>query len=190
VPRRKTKSDEQLIEPTILMLPPAKPRHHEHPIDAYPSLPGAVPHAEVLSLEPLKRKLTKAEKEQRGTLVSEQRMRQRRYDRYLAVLADTYGNRIAALATVFGVTEAEAEVRALELHTELKEGIGTSTVADEIERNDLGVSARAAVLRKHLYSSNPAASLKAADMVSEMEGDRQDLGSFESYLRQAKLQKG
>lgn len=190
MPRRKPKGETQTLESPILMLPPGKPRHrHPHEDDPYESLPGGVPRVEVTGHEPITRKLSRAEEQQRSVALSEQAMRATRYTRYLEAMVRLGGDQIAALAEVYELTPQDVEERHLELQADVRAGIGTSVLADVLEKNDLSVAARAAVLRKHLYSTNPAASLKALDLVNDMEGDRADFGSFESYLRLAKGQK-
>jgi len=193
MPRRKSRGDDQLtnMEQPPLMLPPAHPRHrHEHDKDPYESPPGAVPgkasNVTTIHAEP-KRRMSKEDLAARTAARTELRARATRYNDYLDVLAETGGNQITALASVYGVTEEEAKANRMELQADVRSGIGSTELAEVLERNDLSVAARTNLLRKHAYSNNPAASLKAIDMINETEGAGNNFGgSFEQYLRMAK----
>ena len=78
----------------------------------------------------------------------------------------------------------------LDLLAEVRRGMGVSPLGDLLERRGLGLAARVNILGKHAYSDNPAASLKAIDMIGDMAGQTANEGSFESFLRLAKSQKG
>ncbi len=189
MPRRKAVGTEQLLnqEPPLLALPSPRIAHkHEHEIDPYESPPGAVPV--ILSEKPLKRKQTAEDVATRKAARMEARALATRYERYLDLMAQSGGDRDQALASVFNVSIEEAQERRLELHAEVRRGLGSTTLAEILEKNDLSLVARANILRKHAYSDIPAASLKAIDMVQELEGDRSDVGSFEAYLRVVKAQ--
>jgi hypothetical protein len=118
----------------------------------------------------------------------EVKARGERYNRYLDAMIEFAGDQEQALADVYGLTVEEVRPRRLELQADVRNGLGSSDLADVLEQNDLTMRARATLLRKHAYSLNPAASLKAIDMVTELEGERSDVGSFESYLRLIKSQ--
>jgi len=194
MPRRRPIGDDQLIdvEAPPLMLPSPRPTHrHEHEVDPYQSPPGAVPvRLRSESTSPLKRKMTKADLEARNAARKERAMKAERYARYLEELTDQNGNQEQALAIIFGLQIEEVRLRRLELHAEVRSGLGSTTLADVLERNDLGQVARANLLRKHAYSAIPAASLKALDMVADLDGEHSGLGSFEDFLRLAKSSKG
>lgn len=191
MPRRVKPQDESPFEPTgLLMLPPAR-KHgtHEHKEDPYEVLPGAVPPMET-TRQPLKRKQSAGDVLTRKRLRAEQKALGARYNRYLEARADCGGDKIAALAVVFGLEIDEVAVRQDELHMEVMRGVASSSVAELLEANDLNLAARAKLYAKHAWSNVPAASLKALQEIGELEGERQDQGSFESFLRLAKNQRG
>jgi hypothetical protein len=177
--------DESLMEGRILMLPPAKHHKHEHEADPYESLPGAVPSMQTTT-QPLKREPTKGDVAQRKLRQAEQRALALRTNRYLEARADNMGDIDQALSQVFGVSIEEARERRDELHTEAMRGIGATPLGELLEQNDLSLMARVKLYARHAYSPVPAASLKALQEIGEMEGERQDQGSFESFLRLAK----
>lgn len=169
----------------ILMLPPARQHKHEHSEDPYKVLPAAVPgraKATSLGSEPIKRDLTPEDKARREIARAEQKELGRRYDAFLDAMILHGGDKRLALIDVYG--EEEVNGRGIdELHLEVRRGIGSTEVGATLERFDLDATARARMLAKHVYSDNPAASLKAIDMVNEMAGDGGGGGSFEGYLR-------
>lgn len=188
MPRRKTVSEEQLVEPLMLPPPRVTKHGHGHDVDPYQSLPGAV--AVHTTIEPIKRKMTAGDIEARKTAQLEVKARGERYARYLDALAEHGGDQEQALAEVYGLSVEQVRPRRLELQMDVRSGLGATSLSDVLEQNDLALVARANLLRKHAYSANPAASLKALDMIGELEGERADVGSFESYLRLAKSSKG
>lgn len=190
-PRRKANNDQQEGQDlSILMLPSARASHkHEHVRDVYETPPGAVPH-QVVSSEPLKRKLSAAEKAQQVELRKEHKHLATRHARYLDLLAEHGGNREAALAELYGMTREEVRPQLLDLVADVRRGLAVSPLGDLLEQHGLDLSARVNLLSRHAYSDNPAASLKSIDMVNELSGQVNDGGSFESFLRLAKLSKG
>ena len=175
------------------MLPPVRPsRSHAHDVDPYESPAGAVPiRLRSETTEPIKRKMTKEDIAARDLSRKEAKMRAARYDRYLDAMIEFGGDREQAIADVYGLPVEEARLRMTDLHADVVAGIGTSSLADVLERNDLAMAARGALLRRHAYSANPAASLKAIDMVTNLEGERGIVtGTFEDFLRTVKAQKG
>lgn len=107
-----------------------------------------------------------------------------RYHDYLEALNDHDGQRIKALADVYGLSEEEARKREHELHTDVLRGIGNSTLSDILENEDLGKHARAKLLARHAYSGVPAASLAAIKIASDLDGDKHDSGArYEQHLR-------
>ena len=190
MPRRKASNDQQDgQEIGILMLPPARTAHkHEREHDLYETPPGAVPH--VVSSEPIKRKLTPNEKEQQKLLKREHKALAARHERYLYSLAENNGNRELALAEVFNLSVEEVRPQIVDLLAEVRRGLGVSPLGELLEENGLDLRARIALLRQHAYSEIPAASLKAIDLVQELQGQTSDSGSFENYLRLSKLSKG
>ncbi len=186
VARRKPVGEEHLLEPR-LMLPPARKAHkHGHDIDPYEAAPGAAP---VTSSRPIERALTAQDTQNRSVAQAERRERGNRYLRYLDAMVEFNGNQDMALAQVYGLQVEDAAARRIELQADVRTGLGTTDIGEQLERNDLSLTARLALYRRHAYSPVPAASLKALEAVSELEGERADVGSFESYLRTAKQQK-
>jgi len=188
--RRKAVSDlqEMNANPPLMLPSPRVTHKREHEVDPYPSLPGAMPtHTKV---EPLNRKMTATDLAKRDEARAEQKMLGERYNRYLDAMAEFKGDQEQALADVFGLSPEEVRPQRLALQNEVCRGIGTSDVGDVLVRNDLALAARASILRRWAYSDNAAASLKAADLAGELEGERASQGSFESFLRLAKQAKG
>jgi hypothetical protein len=135
---------------------------------------------------PIKRKMTKQEIADRTEAQLEQKMRGERYARYLDAMVEHMGDQELALADVYGIKVEDVRVRRLELQADVRQGIGKTQLSDVLERADLNIQSRVSLLRRHAFSNNPAASLKAIDMIQDLEGDRADHGSFESYLRLVK----
>lgn len=190
MPRRKVARDQGDAIP-ILMLPPAKSTHrHARDHDAYEVPPGAVP-TQVIATEPLGRKLTAEERKDQHLVQQEHQRLEARYERYLDLLGAAGGNRAAALAEIFGLPIDEVYPQMPALLAAVREGLRTGALGDALEQNALGVNERVRILRHHAYNlENPAASLKAVDMAHEMQGQTSDGGSFEHFIRAAKLQKG
>jgi len=189
MPRRKAKGDDQLLNPpeAVLALPAPRVSHrHAHAEDPYESPPGAVV---VVSSSVPKRPQTPLDATRRTVARKDQQMRGNRYERYLLLMQEYEGDQVKALAEVYGLEPGEVRLRLRELHADVKSGIGSSSLSSILEAQDLSMTARASLLRKHAYSENPAASLKAIQMVGEFEGARSDTGSFEEYLRLARSQK-
>jgi hypothetical protein len=194
MPRRKSRvPDRPFDEGNALMLPPPQVRSkghgHDHREDPYETPPGAVV-VHPSTIEPIKRKMSKEDIAQRDEARKVAKMRGNRYNLYLDLLADHDGDQEKALSVIYDLPIEEVRLRRIELQADVRQGIGTSSLAEVLERNDLDLAARANLLRKHAYSNNPAASLKSIDMIQDLEGDRSDVGSFEAYLRLAKSSKG
>lgn len=188
MPRRKKHEEPILNDGALLMLPAPRPSHkREHEHDLYESPPGAVPH--VTAQAPVKRKLTGPEKEQQLATRKEHRMLAARHARYLDLLIETQNNKALALAKIFGISEAEVEPQLLDLLAEVRRGLAVSPLGELLELHGIGVAGRVNLLAKHAYSDNPAASLKAIDMISEAAGQTANEGSYESFLRTAKMMK-
>jgi len=190
MPRRKVIIDDQLLGNIPLALPPA--RRHEHERDAYEAADGAVPgkatRVQITSVTPTTP--TSADLAERDQIRAEMRVAATRYNRYLDALHDSFGDQEAALAAAYNLPIEEVRERFYELRVDVRRGQGATDISQVLERNDLTQADRVAIMRRHAYSANPAASLKAVDMISDMEGDSGNLGSFEDYLRTHKLQKG
>lgn len=192
MPRRSAKNDNpDLLNdgPPLMMLPPARTAHkHEREVNAYESPPGAVPH--IIKSEPLKRKLTDAEKAAQIETRKEHKFLATRHARYLDLLIEHKGDRELALAVIFDKSADDVRVELLDLLAEVRRGLAVSPLGELLERGGLDLAGRVNILTKHAYSDNPAASLKAIDLASEMAGTTANEGSFESFLRISKAAKG
>lgn len=163
-------------------LPVPQPhKQREHWEDPLTPMVGANPHEEV---KPKRRKKNVQGEEIISPEVTRERKRLgQRYDRYLDCVIKYNGDRCAALCEIFDLEIDEAMERQDELHELVLQGVGNSSVADLLKKQDLGKATRIALLKRHAYSPVPAASLKAIDMLSEMDSDNHDqAGRYESYL--------
>lgn len=195
MPRRKSKGDDQVLEPTaMLMLPaPRIPKHgKEHEQDPYKTLVGAVPghvsNEKIVGEKPISRDLTADEKQQQMALRVDAAEKGARYNAWLDALIQHGGDKIAALCTVYSIEQGEARIRQYELEAHVKEGMGATDVGEALDRNNLGIAAQARVLGYWAFSENPAAAINAIKVAQEMRGDTNEVGSFESFLRLSKLQ--
>ena len=198
MPRKKPRGEEQTLEAPVLMLPPPTriPPHraHERAVDPYETPAGAVPgkvsNARTTGRKPLERKLNAEEQHQQLALQEETRVKRERYEQWLDALIEHGGDRVEALVQMTSLSAAEVRTRMSELVAYMHEGRGASEITEILEQNDLDVVARARVLRKWLYSDNAAASLNSIKLLQENDGAGGEVGSFESYMRMAKLQSG
>lgn len=180
--------DEQRLNNDMpLMLPAPRPSRHT-PEDPYESLPGAVPTS--VTTEPIKREMTGTDIKLRKQAQLDAKVRGARYDRYLDAMTEHDGDQEKALADVYNLPVEQVRLQRAELHADVRLGMASSSLGEALEQNDLALAARVTLLRKHAYSPHPGASLKAIDMANAMEGGTSDLGSFESFLRTVKAQKG
>jgi hypothetical protein len=191
--RRKPRGDDQMTSNEIMALPVPQPvKHREHEVDPYAPAPGAIPGkvTKVVTEAPMRltRKMTKDDIQTRDEVRREMKMRETRYKKYLDSLITYGGDQERALADIYGISLEEARARRLELQADVRTGFGNTELADQLEANDVALAARINLLRMHAYSANPAASLKSLDMLSELEGQRSDMGTFESFLRIVKMQ--
>jgi hypothetical protein len=186
MPRQRKPDKVEISDEQILNLPvPVVPSHreHEHRVDPWQSLPGAMP-------DPNPSKPKKQRKDEVEQQIRERgKMRLKRYDRFLDDLAACAGNEVHALAMTYSVSQEEARERYNELMEDVQAGVATSSISDDLHRYHAGKAARARVISRWLYSNNPAASLKAADMANELDSGGPDLGSFEQYARNAASRK-
>lgn len=200
MPRRKTVGPDQAM-PEMMMLPPPrvggkKHEHRETKIDPYVPPPGTfVPPLQTrlktrkdgtISVKPVK--LSAAQIAAKEAAEHDISMRIGRHKRYLDALAEFGGSQEQALAEVYGLSVDETRMRRAELQRDVNSGMGTISQEEILRGNDLSFEARAKVLRSHMYSSVPAASLKAIEILGNIEGNRSDLGDFETYLRIVKEQ--
>jgi hypothetical protein len=176
------------IEPDLLEIPtpaplaiPSPRREHEYHIDPYKALPGAIPQQD----EPKKRKRGRPRKDDAlAEATRESRDRLERYERYLDALQAAGGDIDLALSIVYRLPNVqEAATRRAELLADVQSGIPGSSTSEILQRQDMSIIARATVIRKWMYSANPAASLKAVDMANELDGKGPDVGSYEVFVR-------
>jgi len=191
MPRKKPPAQDMLedahgqpVMPALVVRHPNK--HVERHVDPYMALEGGavpsdVPHK---PKAPRTHKIKNVEQQDLAEVQRAVRERARRYESYLDALIYTQGDRVEALARVFKVSPTEVLERYHELLTEVQRGATKQTVAETLEQNDLSLSARVKVLRKHLYSEVPAAALKAADMLNELDDKPTTSGTlYEHYVR-------
>lgn len=147
--------------------------HHGDLIDPLTPLPGGVRLKPVADQRPPKRKP--------GEAAAARRV----YDEYLRALVRHKGDEVNALSEVLALPITEVEDRRLELHEQILEQAGTGrSLHNLLKESDLGKEARIRILRGHAYSDNPAASLKALQLVDELDQTRiADVNSYESYVR-------
>ena len=168
-------------EPAPLAIP-VPHKDHEHRIDPYKTLPGAMPDP-----TPTKRGRGRPRKDDIAAAKrAEDRRRQERYSRYLDALIASQGDTDCALAVVYGLNSVQEAVdRHDELLADVQAGIPSSSINDMLKGRDLDKAARVSILRKHAYSSNPAASLKALDMIQDLDGSGPSESSYEQFVRLA-----
>jgi hypothetical protein len=171
----------EFVDETAPLAIPAPRKEHEHRVDPYRSLPGAMPGPD----QPKRRPGRPRKDDVEAIARREQQTKLARYDRYIDAVIALSGDQVTALATVFGIEVGEADQRFEELLADVQNGIPSSTVSEMLQRRDLSKAARLTILRKHAYSNNPAASLKALDMLKDIDGAGPDVGSYESFVRRA-----
>jgi hypothetical protein len=173
---------EFIDEPAPLAIP-IPHKEHEHRIDPYRTLPGAIPDAIVPTG---KRKRGRPRKDDAEAMVrAEAKRKLQRYDRYLDALIAMQGDTDAALAVVYGISPMEAQDRHDDLLVDVQAGVPASSMSEMMKRRDLDKAARVTILRKWVFSANPAASLKALDMLGDLEEGQADAGSYEMYVKLA-----
>lgn len=187
MPRQKPQPIVGELEEAPLAIPAALPRgrEHEHRVDPYRTLAGAMPPPDAPPTKP--RKGARAHDENAAYL-ADQRQRTERYDRYLDSLSTFQGDVDAALAIVYQIDVQQAQERHGELLADVQQGIGSSSLGEIIGRRDLSHNALVTLLRKWAYCGNPAASLKAIDMLRDMGDGAPSEGSFEKYARLASME--
>ena len=116
---------------------------------------------------------------------ADERQKIERYDRYLDALISMQGDTDAALAVVYGVSVQEAVDRHDELLPDVQAGVPASNINEMLKRRDLDKAARVTILRKWAFCNNPAASLKALDMLADLDEGSPQVGSYEQYVRLA-----
>ena len=107
------------------------------------------------------------------------------YQDYAKALHRFRGDEVSALADVLGISPEEAQEKKHELHRRITEPVSSGRSLQEIFKEmDVPKEARIYLLRMHAYSDVPAASLKAIEMLNNMDSARiQDVTSYEHYVR-------
>jgi hypothetical protein len=135
--------------PPIIFHPPAKAKEE----DPYATLPGQVEPRNVTPLD---------------TSHDAQR---KRYIKYAQALVRSGGDPLFAICETLNISEDEAKANLEALHERLIADGGQNPPLDMIfKRMNVGLPVRVAVLKHHLFSPIPAASLKAEERLSEIEG--------------------
>ena len=105
---------------------------------------------------------------------------------YAKALIAQQGDVVGALANVFDVTKEYALANMIALHERARGASrANNSMSDMIERHDLTTEIRLAKLREMLFSDAPAVSLKAMDMIGEMDATAKSkrIGtSWESFV--------
>ena len=168
----------ELPEIRLLTAIPEPSRHHEHLEDPLTPMVGATE-----AHEPPKRRKRNVQGEEIAVTTAERKRAGERYLRYLDLVIACNGDRRAALALLYDVEIDEVLERENELHAEVMAGAGVASMGDLLKKNDVAKETRVALLKRHAFSPVPAASLKAIDMLGEMDNDKSDqAGRYESYL--------
>ena len=164
---------------------PVPHKEHEHRIDPYKTLPGAMPdpqpHAKRKRGRPRKDDVDAMRRADDRHAEIERYHRQLPRRAHLLLQGDTDG----ALAVVYGITVQEAVERHDELLPDVQAGVPTASINEMLKRRDLDKAARVTILRKWAFCNNPAASLKALDMLSELDSGGPSESSYEQFCRLA-----
>jgi hypothetical protein len=106
------------------------------------------------------------------------------YREYLQNLVRFSGDGVQALASTLGISLEKAEEGFPELHAGIIKNVAPRSIAEVLKENDLHKDVRIQILKSHAFGQVPAASLKALDMINQMDSVRsQDDSSYESYVR-------
>jgi hypothetical protein len=112
------------------------------------------------------------------------REKENKYDLYLEAMVLCNGDRVQALSRVYRIEPEEVSRRFRELLADVQRGRSSSSISELLDANDAGAQARAKILAGHLYSPSPAVSLKAADMLAELDqAPKTTNASYETYAR-------
>lgn len=167
-PERPDALEGELIEGESISYSGGHPR--QHLIDPLAPMPGGV-------IKLVKDQRTKVPR-------SEKAASQQVYRDYLANLVRYAGDGPQALSTTLGISLARAQSEFAELHNNLLKNVTPRSISEVLKEIDLHKEARLAILKQHAYGSVPAASLKAIDMLNDMDSVRsQDDTSYEAYIR-------
>jgi len=152
----------------------------EHYYDPYKPMPaGAID----VTPKP-KRKKSRGPVEFDEAHVVENRARRQRYDRFIDELIEAGGDKLAALSKTYGIPSDEMKPQMVEYLADVMLGMSTSSVSDMLEVAGIGKQARIAMLRQHIFSSDPKVSLVAIRMAMDLDGDKHTTGTtYEQYLR-------
>lgn len=175
VPPRDTSPEIEDDDDLAIVIGPGGHRQRSELIDPHRALPGGM-----LSIPPPKRVRDQREPRRKPAEIKASRKLYRDYLEALTLLRSM----VLALAHVFEIDPEEAQMRLVELHDKVLEGAPPARGTPELLREyDLTKEARFRILASHMYSGNPAASLKAVDTINNMDaGSHSQGGSYESYV--------
>lgn len=179
MPRRSNHDDFVQAPLNELRLPVPTPvrERPEHRIDPYQAAPGGVPTTDQ------KPKARRKKNDDIAAKESSEAADGLRYDLYLDRLIAMGGDKLAAIASIFNLSLQETQARFEELYAQIQHGKASSSIGELLDRNDLNKAAQVAILRRHAYSPNPAASLKALDMIGDLSGTNEEADSYDRYVR-------
>lgn len=103
----------------------------------------------------------------------------KRFKVYSKTLSLNGGNQVNALCAAYGITEHDAEEHQIKLHDELMKAARGLTTSEVMKMNDVDKNARIMLLKSHMYSSEPGPSLKAIDLLHQI--DSASRGADESW---------
>jgi len=108
---------------------------------------------------------------------------QQKAKQYMRHLVMFQGDQVKALMATYGISEQEAETEQEHLHGDLLRVTHGLTITDILKSEDLDRNSRVQILRNHVFSPNPAVSLKALDAINDLDGAaRQGGDSWESFV--------
>lgn len=177
---RKATPQQELDEATLAIVPGRKSRGPKQKlIDPQAPLPGA-----------MKRVGPRPEPSAKEIKEADPKHLREKFDLYCRLLAEHYGEPVPALAAVFGISLEEAAERQAELHNEITRATSAMTQRDLFSMLNISKEHRTARLKTMMYCDNPAVSLKAMDMLNDMDGNAKSSGdTWEEWIALAIKQK-
>jgi hypothetical protein len=113
---------------------------------------------------------------------------------YARNLVATGGDVIKSLAITFAISEDEASDRFMELHQQARGASRSNlSIGDMLERHDLTTEVRLAKLREAVFHPDPRVSLKAVEMVGELDATSKSkrIGTtWESFVQRVRAGAG
>lgn len=179
MPRKKSEAD-LLDDATISIVPGRKSKPTRGKLlDPQAPLPGALKR-----VGPLAEK--EDTKQQKLVIKADQKILRAKFDQYCRELTKSYGDPVPALAIVFDISEDEARERQVELHDEITRAVNSLSTKDLLDMSGLSKPYRIMKLKLAMNSDNPAAMLKAIDMLNDMDGASKTSGeTWEEWIASA-----